>query len=85
VYYAASRKLIFLTEHPPVCRLFYGSAVERVMGYIVLPLSALHDRGPYELHDFLQRLVIHMILIGLSISLDLRDRKLLVRILQLAS
>jgi hypothetical protein len=25
VYYAASRRLVFLTEHPLVCGLFYGS------------------------------------------------------------
>jgi|ERR1700722_3283467 len=42
IYYAASRRLVFLTEHPLVCGLFYGGAVEVVMGYIVLPLSALH-------------------------------------------
>ena len=61
VYYAASRSLAFLKEHPLVCGLFYGIAVELVMGYIVLPLSALHDRGPYELHDVLQGLVVHMV------------------------
>jgi hypothetical protein len=49
IYYAASRKLRFLIEHPSVCGLFYGIAVELVMSYIVLPLSALHARGPYEL------------------------------------
>jgi hypothetical protein len=46
IYYAASRTLVFLKEHPLVCGLFYGAAVEVVMGYIVLPLSALHERGP---------------------------------------
>jgi hypothetical protein len=45
-YYAASRRLTFLTEHPPVCGLFYGAAVEQVMNLLVLPLSALHARGP---------------------------------------
>ena len=61
VYYAASRSLAFLKEHPLVCGLFYGIAVELVMGYVVLPLSALQDRGPYELHDVLQGLVVHMV------------------------
>jgi hypothetical protein len=28
VYYAASRKLEFMTEHPIVCGLFFGAAVE---------------------------------------------------------
>jgi len=40
----------FLREHPLVCGCFYGIAVELVMSYIVLPLSALHARGPYKLH-----------------------------------
>src|SRR6266567_513675 len=51
IYYAANRRLIFLAEHPLVCGLFYGIAVELVMSFIVLPFSALHARGPYELHD----------------------------------
>src|SRR4051794_26373604 len=46
VYYTASRKLDFMTEHPLVCGLFFGAAVEEVMNLVVLPLSALHARGP---------------------------------------
>src|ERR1700756_84473 len=30
IYYAASRKLVFMMEHPLVCGLFYGIAVELV-------------------------------------------------------
>ncbi len=41
VYLAASRRLRFLTEHPLVCGLFLGAAVEEVMNLVVLPLSAL--------------------------------------------
>jgi len=72
VYYAASRRLAFLKQHPLVCGLFYGAAAEVVMGYVVLPLSALHDRGPYELHDVLQGLLVHMVVIGLPISFSVR-------------
>jgi len=72
VYYAASRSLAFLKEHPLVCGLFYGIAVELVMGYVVLPLSALQDRGPYELHNVLQGLVVHMVVVGLPISFSVR-------------
>jgi Na+/alanine symporter len=71
-YYAASRRLGFLKEHPLVCGLFYGAAVEEVMNLIVLPLSALHARGPYQLHDLIQGLVVHMVLIGLPISFSVR-------------
>jgi hypothetical protein len=72
IYYAASRRLVFLKEHPLVCGLFYGAAVEVVMGYVVLPLSALHERGPYELHDVIQGLLVHMTLVGLPISFSIR-------------
>lgn len=71
-YFAASRRLGFLKEHPLVCGLFYGAAVELVMSLIVLPLSALHARGPYELHDLIQGLLIHMVVIGLPISFSVR-------------
>ena len=72
IYYAASRKLTFLKEHPLVCGLFYGIAVELVMSYIVLPLSALHARGPYKLHDVLLGLGVHMVVVGLPISFSVR-------------
>jgi hypothetical protein len=72
IYYAASLRLGFLTEHPLVCGLFYGIAVELVMSYIVLPLSALRERGPYELHDILQGLLVHMVVVGLPISFSVR-------------
>ncbi len=72
VYYAASRRLIFLTEYPLVCGLFFGAAVEEVMNLIVLPLSALHARGPYTLHDLILGLLVHMFVIGLPISFSVR-------------
>jgi len=68
VYYAASRRLRFLQEHPLVCGLFYGAAVEEVMNLVVLPLSALHARGPYQLRDLILGLVVHMVVVGLPIS-----------------
>jgi Na+/alanine symporter len=72
VYYAASRKLEFMTEHPIVCGLFFGAAVEEVMNLVVLPLSALHARGPYKLYDLILGLVVHMIVIGLPIAYSVR-------------
>ena len=71
-YYWASRRLHFLVEHPLVCGLAYGAAVEEVMNLIVLPLSALHARGPYELHDLLLGLGVHMVVIGLPIAYFIR-------------
>jgi hypothetical protein len=72
VYYAASRRLGFLKEHALVCGLCFGAAVELVMSLIVLPLSALHARGPYQLHDLIQGLLVHMVVVGLPISFSVR-------------
>jgi Na+/alanine symporter len=72
VYYGASRRLGFLREHPLVCGLSFGAAVELVMSLVVLPLSALHARGPYELHDLILGLLVHMVVIGLPISYSVR-------------
>jgi hypothetical protein len=72
VYYAASRKLEFMTEHPIVCGLFFGAAVDEVMNLVVLPLSALHARGPYKLYDLILGLFVHMIVIGLPIAYSVR-------------
>ena len=55
-----------------MCGLFYGAAVDQVMTLIVLPLSALHARSPYKLHDLIQGLLVHMLVIGLPISFSVR-------------
>jgi hypothetical protein len=72
VYYAASQRLTFLKEHPLVCGLFYGGAVEEIMNLVVVPLSALHARGPYQLDDLILGLVVHMVVVGLPISFSVR-------------
>jgi len=72
VYYAASRKLKFLTESPLVCGLFYGIAVFLVMNLIVLPLSALHFRGPFQYLGLVHGILIHMFFIGLPIAWSVR-------------
>ena len=72
IYFFVSKKLDFLIEHPLVCGLFYGIAVELVMSYVVLPLSALQARGPYTLHDILLGLGVHMIVIGLPVAYTVR-------------
>ena len=72
VYYAASRWLGFLRDYPLVCGLFFGAAVEDVMRFIVLPLSALHSKGPYKLTDLILGLIVHMVVVGLPISFSVR-------------
>jgi len=72
IYYGASRKLPFLVEYPLVCGLFFGMAVELVMGYVVLPLSALHATGPYDLRDVIQGFLVHMVVVGLPVAYSVR-------------
>ena len=72
VYYAASRRLRFMTEHPLVCGLYFGAAAKLVMILVVLPLSALHARGPFELRDLIRWLLVHMVVDGLPISYSVR-------------
>jgi hypothetical protein len=72
VYCVASKRLKFLKENFIVCGLFYGIAVFLVMNLIVLPLSALHVRGPYPLRSLIQGLLVHMLFIGLPISFSAR-------------
>jgi hypothetical protein len=72
IYFAASRTLRFLTQYALVCGLFFGAAVDLVMRLVVLPLSALHARGPYQYSDLVQGLLVHMVLIGLPISFSIR-------------
>jgi len=72
IFYAASRRLVFMTEHPLVCGLVYGVIVLNVMSFIVLPLSVLHATGPYQLQEMLRGLLTHMIVIGLPIAYGVR-------------
>ena len=68
IFYVVSRRLRFMTEHWVVCGLFFGMAVEVTMSYIVLPLSALHSRGPFELKDILLGIGVHMVVVGVPIA-----------------
>jgi hypothetical protein len=72
VYCGASLKLKFLKEYPFVCGLFYGIAIFLVMNLIVLPLSAIHAKGPFTMHGLDQGLLVHMFLIGLPIAYSVR-------------
>ena len=72
IYYIASRRLTFMPAHPLVCGLFFGMAVELVMRLVILPLSALHARGPYKLQDLILGLLVHMVLVGLPIAYSVR-------------
>ena len=72
VYWAFSRRLVFLRQHALVCGLFFGIAVFLVMTLIVLPLSAIHAHAPLERHDLIQGLLVHMVFVGLPIAYSVR-------------
>ncbi len=66
-YIVASRYLTMLTAHALLSGLLYGAPVHLFMTFIVLPLSSL--KRPFSMTFFLGQLVIHMLCVGLPISL----------------
>jgi hypothetical protein len=67
VFFVASRKINFLTEHPLVAGLFYGIAVYLVMYWIVVPLAFPIAR--HSVSRDVTAIIIHMVLIGLPTAL----------------
>jgi uncharacterized membrane protein YagU involved in acid resistance len=72
VYYLASRKIRFLTERAVIAGLLYGEAVWLFMSFVVIPLSAIGQRGPMTMAAFWTGPIGHMFLVGLPISLAVR-------------
>jgi len=70
VFYLASRRLSFLTRRPIVTGLVYGVVVHAVMNCIVLPLSAASPR--HSVASVVIQIIIHMLFVGLPISLATR-------------
>ena len=70
VFYAASRKLTFLTQHAVTSGLLYGIAVYLSMYWIVVPLAFVNAR--HSVSRDVTAVLIHMLLIGLPISLIVR-------------
>ena len=67
VFYVASRKINFLTEHPLVAGLFYVIAVYLVMYWIVVPLAIPIAR--HSVSRDVTAIIIHIVLIGLPTAL----------------
>jgi hypothetical protein len=70
VFYVASRKFSFLTQHAVVSGLLYGIAVYVFMYWIVLPLT--FPNAHHSVSRDLTAVIIHMVLIGLPIALVVR-------------
>jgi hypothetical protein len=67
VFYVASRKLIFLTQHAVASGLLYGAAVYLFMYWLVLPLAFVKFR--HSISNDVTAVIVHMILIGLPIAM----------------
>jgi predicted lysophospholipase L1 biosynthesis ABC-type transport system permease subunit len=68
VFYAASRKLPALLEHPWLAGVGYALVVYGFMYWVVMPLSRLH-RSPVTLTYSVTAIVTHILCVGLPISL----------------
>src|SRR5262249_8207214 len=71
VFFAASPKLNFLVEHAVISGILYGIAVYWFMNRIVVPLSAA-PKLKFSVVSMVTGLAIHMICVGLPISLTIR-------------
>lgn len=71
VYVLASRRFSLLVEQAIVGGLLYGVAVQVVMNWIVVPLSAAPFPPP-PLDILIAQFIIHMVCIGLPIALVTR-------------
>lgn len=70
LFYAASRKLLFLTQHAVSCGLAYGVAIYAFMNGVVLPLAAFKPK--YTVSSIAIGVLIIMFLVGLPIALIVR-------------
>jgi hypothetical protein len=70
VFYAASRKIDFMTERPILSGALYGVCVYLVMYWIVMPLSRFHSTQ--TIMRSIIAIVTHIICVGLPISLIVR-------------
>ena len=70
VFYAASRKIDFMTRRPILSGVLYGVCVYLVMYWIVMPLAKMHPT--HTLTRSIIAIVTHMICVGLPISLMVR-------------
>ena len=68
VFYFASRKLAFLTQHPVLSGPLYGVCVYLVMYWIVMPLSRYRHR-PFTVSSTAIAIITHIICVGLPIAL----------------
>ena len=72
LFYAVARRWAWLREEPVTTGLLYGLAIYVVMNFVVLPLSAYPYPLRFPLLTTATGLLVHMVGVGLSISLITR-------------
>jgi hypothetical protein len=72
IFYAASRRLPFLTRQAVLSGVLYGVVIYGVMNLIVLPLSAYPRKVTFTPLSLAINLFVHMFFIGLPIALAAR-------------
>lgn len=68
IFYAASRKIGWLTRYPYVAGALYAEVVYLAMNFVVIPLSAT-ARGPFVWPVLITGPIGHIFFVGLPISL----------------
>jgi hypothetical protein len=68
IFYAASKRLPTLVDHPWIAGIGYALAVYGFMYWVVMPLDRMR-RGPVTLSYTLTAIVTHIVCVGLPISL----------------
>ena len=71
-YWAASRRLAVLREHPVLSGMLFGIGVYLFMNFVVLPLSAFPFPLRHTLASFARGFASHALLVGLPIALSVR-------------
>jgi uncharacterized membrane protein len=75
IFYLASRKIDFLTQHAILSGLLFGALIYAVMYLIVLPVSAYPIKINFAPSRVAINLIAHMFLIGLPIALVVRKNE----------
>ncbi len=72
LYYAVARRWAFLRDEPSTAGLVYGLCIYLFMNFVVLPLSAYPYPMRFGLLSTATGVLVHMVGVGLSISLITR-------------
>ncbi len=72
IFYAASRRIKFLTAQPIISGVIYGILVYTLMYHLIVPLSAAPFKMPHTADAIALNVFIHIICIGLPIALVVR-------------